>query len=842
MTASMDPESLSHLARSLDRRLSLGQLAVLNGFLTADALEDCLREHRSSGKPLGGLLVSRRHLTPAELSSLLKEQALLEHDGAGRIPEGAEDVERMIGRYALVRKVGAGGAGVVWKAWDTQLERWVAIKEPQLDRGVSTERFLREARAAAQLKHPNLIQIFEVGEQDGLAYLVMDFVEGRRLDECAMDPGAAASTMALVCDAVEAMHARGVVHRDIKPQNILIDSKGEPHLGDFGLAKLVESSPLTIEGGFLGTPQYAAPEQVVGKREEIGPGTDVYGLGATLYHVLSGRPPFAGEEIHQVLDRKRREMGPRPIRDAAPSLSPELALVVSRAMESRRADRYPSAAALADDLRRVVRGERPSVRPPSAWDHTRRLMRRHSRGFAAAAFLGLVLAGVAALRVREYRRDAAYETARQKGDEWWTRSVGLLRTGDREGLRKSLQEAVLAYAQASAEAPSRPYPWLMNGRCNRLSGNLEVAEKAWTKALDLDPEFGPARLERAKLHLSAVANLRVPSTLHAGATVRFGPPEPETSGDALQRKKGEEDLAAARNARGLEPGALDYLEGMLALGSRDFQKATDALRRYTADHPWDASALAMQGASEYYSLRFEEAEATWSKVVALEPLAERYRALGHVRFCRGRIAEAIAAYDQAVLLKPDHSGAFCDRGAAEQARGEFDRAIADYSTAIKFRPGFARAYNNRGTALAEKKQFEEAHRDFQAAQEASPFYVEAYVNRGILFVKQGKTAEAAEELEAACEIDPTNVDARTNRGMCRILLLEYDQAIEDLNAALARSPGNAEALFLRAQAREGSGDTSTAIKDMQEALRRAPERWLRRSRAEDLLKFWMGPR
>jgi tetratricopeptide (TPR) repeat protein len=840
MTPPLDPESLSHLARSLDRRVSIGQLALLNGLLSADALEECLREHHASGKPLGGLLVSRRHLTPSELSSLLKEQSLLEHDAAGRLPEGAEEVERMIGRYALVRKAGAGGAGVVWKAWDTQLERWVAIKEPQLDRGVSTERFLREARAAAQLNHPHLIQIFEVGEQDGVAYLVMDYVEGRRLDECRPDARAAASLMAKVCDAVEAMHARGVVHRDIKPQNILVDAQGEPHLGDFGLARLIESVPLTIEGGFLGTPQYAAPEQVAGKRADIGPATDVYGLGATLYHVLSGRPPFDGEDAHQILERKRKEIGPRPVRDASPSVSPELALVVSRAMESRRADRYPTAAALGEDLKRFLRGESLSIRPPNALGQTLRIVRRFHRPLAAAIVLAAIVAGVSSLRDRESRREVAYEMARQKGDEWWARAVGLIR--DREGLRKSLQEALRAYGDAAAAAPSRPYPWLMRGRCHRLSGDPEEAEKAWTKALELDPEFGPALLERAKLHLAAVANLRVPSMLHAGTSVRFGTPEPETPEESARRKKGEQDLEAARTARGLDPAAVSYLEGMLALASRDFANAPSALRRYTAEHPWDAAALAMQGASEYYAGRFEEAESTWSKVAALEPLADRYRALGHVRFCRERYAEAIAAYDQAVRIRPDHPDAFCDRGAAEQARGEFDRAIADYSKALELRKSFARAHNNRGAALAEKKEFERAHRDFQDAQESSPFYVEAYVNEGILFLKQGKAAEAAEELDAALEIDPKNVDALTHRGVCRMLLLEVDKAIEDLNAALAQSPGNAEALFFRAQALHGKGDDRAARVDLEEALRRAPSSWPRRSRAEELLKLWKGRR
>ncbi|HEX7901479.1 MAG TPA: tetratricopeptide repeat protein [Planctomycetota bacterium] len=741
-------------------------------------------------------------MDPERLSNLAK--SLLEPDV----------VERMLGRYALVRKLGEGGAGVVWKAWDTKLERWVAVKEPRLDHGNARERFLREARAAARLKHPGLIQIYEADEHDGQAFIVMDFVEGRRLDETTLNPRDGAALMARVCDAVECVHAQGIVHRDIKPQNILVDAGQAPRLGDFGLAKTLEAGPLTVEGGFLGTPQYVAPEQAAGRLAEIGPRTDVYALGATLYHVLCGRPPFDGEDAPAILGKKLRGEGPRPVSQVHGPLPPALVQIVGRAMEARPEDRYPSAASLGEDLRRFLRGEEPGRRPLSL-----RWAKRLAPGLAVAL---LAAAALGTFWVRG-SRDAAYETARQKGDELWIRSLGFLRGADRDGLRRVLGETMRAFERATSEAPSRPYPWLMRGRCRMLLGEKVEAERAWTRALALDPACGAALLERAKLHLAAYARLRLPS---------------ESADDAALRKKGQDDLAAARAARDLDATALKLLEGLAHLGSRDFAKAAAALRAYTDENSWDASALAMLGAAEYYGGRFDAAESTWTRVIALEPLAERYAARGHARFRLGRHEQALEDYDRAVRLAPDVADAWCDRGAALQAASQLDRAIADYSEAIARRPDLARAFVLRGTARAEKGDVEQADQDFLEAQRIAPFDVDAYVNRGVAFLRWKRTAEAVEEFDAALEIDPGHVEALSRRGVCRLLTLDCEGAMRDFEKALAIAPENPDLHFHRAQARYAKGETAKAAEELKTSLGKAPAGWARRARAEELLREW----
>src|SRR6184192_1853790 len=209
-----------------------------------------------------------------------------------------------LGDYELLEEVGRGGQGVVFRARQKSLNRTVAIKVISLGQWASKahlRRFRLEAEAAAKLEHPGIVPIHEVGERDGSCYFSMKFVEGGQLDEVArrepMPIRRAVEFIAKVARTVHYAHEHGILHRDIKPGNILLDANGEPHLTDFGLARLVEHGS-TVTGSLevMGTPSYMAPEQAVGNNAAVGRATDVYGLGAVLYELLTGRPPFAGEQ------------------------------------------------------------------------------------------------------------------------------------------------------------------------------------------------------------------------------------------------------------------------------------------------------------------------------------------------------------------------------------------------------------------------------------------------------------------------------------------------------------------------------------------------------------------
>jgi len=224
-----------------------------------------------------------------------------------------------LGDYELLEEIGRGGQGVVFRARQKSLNRTVALKVISLGQWASKahlKRFRLEAEAAARLEHPGIVPIHEVGERDGSCYFSMKFVEGGQLDEVVrrepMPIRSAVELIAKVARTVHYAHEHGILHRDIKPGNILLDAKGEPHLTDFGLARLVESeSSVTHTLDVLGTPSYMAPEQAVGNNAAISSATDVYGLGAVLYQLLTSQPPFAGgatyETIRLLLDTEPRQ-------------------------------------------------------------------------------------------------------------------------------------------------------------------------------------------------------------------------------------------------------------------------------------------------------------------------------------------------------------------------------------------------------------------------------------------------------------------------------------------------------------------------------------------------------
>src|ERR1700758_2749194 len=269
-----------------------------------------------------------------------------------------------LGDYELLEEIGRGAQGVVFRARQKSLNRIVALKVISLGQWASKahlKRFRREAEAAASLDNPSIVPIYEVGERDGSCYFSMKFVEGGQLDEVVkrspMSIRRAVELIAKVARTVHYAHEHGILHRDIKPGNILLDGKGEPHLTDFGLARLLETeSTVTRTMEVLGTPSYMAPEQAMGNNAGISSLTDIYGLGAVLYQLLTGQPPFAGgatyETIKLLLDTE-----PRQPRLLNPKIDRDLSTICLKCLEKDPKRRYPSALALAEDLERWLKHE-----------------------------------------------------------------------------------------------------------------------------------------------------------------------------------------------------------------------------------------------------------------------------------------------------------------------------------------------------------------------------------------------------------------------------------------------------------------------------------------------------
>ncbi len=355
---------------------------------------------------------------------------------------------RAFGSYELLEEIARGGMGIVYRARQTQAKRVVALK--LMAGGVFAapdfvQRFLTEAEAAGRLDHPNIVPIYEVGECEGLPFFSMKYLEGGTLARriatgtSPIPSRAAVKWLILLSRAVQYAHQRGILHRDIKPGNVLLDTNGEPYLTDFGLARLVEkASTLTHTLAVLGTPSYMSPEHARGDKRQLTTAADVYGLGAILYELLTGQPPFAGgttmETVRQVLERDPRR--PAALR---PGIDRDLETICLKCLQKDASRRYGSAEALATDLECWQRHEPILARPTPPLERIGKWVRRHKGGFAAiVTFLLLLLTGLAVSTVqartqRELRRQAetnelrALEAHQKAADEAEKRRRDLVR-------------------------------------------------------------------------------------------------------------------------------------------------------------------------------------------------------------------------------------------------------------------------------------------------------------------------------------------------------------------------------------------------------------------------------
>ncbi len=348
------------------------------------------------------------------LEDLKKRSPLALWDGGAAVPLSVPG-------YELLEKLGQGGMGVVYKARQIDLDRLVALKMiPAGPNGTSVEaeRFWAEAQAAARLQHPNIVQVYEVGMQKGLPYFSMELVDGgnlaQRLNNTPQPLREAVRLVATLAQAMEASHRQGVVHRDLKPDNVLFTRAGEPKISDFGLAKRLEvSTGHTLEGSIVGTPGYMAPEQAQGKVKEIGPATDVYALGAILYEMLTGKPPFRAEtSLETVLQVIHDE--PVPPRQLRPKVPRDLETICLKCLQKEPHRRYSSAGDLAEDLTRFRNGDPIRARPVSKIEKVRRWCCKHPARAGLILALTLLLAtlagimgtAVVAQRQTQYRTQA----------------------------------------------------------------------------------------------------------------------------------------------------------------------------------------------------------------------------------------------------------------------------------------------------------------------------------------------------------------------------------------------------------------------------------------------------
>ncbi len=375
----------------------------------APALDEYLRRFPEYAGPLR--LQAELHLAMGPVAPAAGEPTLAEPAGPESRPGPA------VPGYEVLGELGRGGMGVVYKARQLALNRLVALKVVLAGAFAGDEqqrRFRAEAEAIARLRHPNFVQVHDYGVRDGHAYLALEFIEGGTLAQQAagvpQPPRAAARTVETLAAAMHEAHRAGLVHRDLKPANVLLTADGVLKITDFGLVKRLEGGATqTASGALLGTPTYMAPEQVAGGTGAVGPAADVYALGVILYELLTGRPPFQGEGVLEVL-RQVQEREPVPPGRLQPGLPRDLETVCLKALAREPARRYASAAALADDLRNFLADRPVAARAVTRWERGWRWCRRNpgvaTLGAVAAALLLTLLlgGGVTALVMRERNR------------------------------------------------------------------------------------------------------------------------------------------------------------------------------------------------------------------------------------------------------------------------------------------------------------------------------------------------------------------------------------------------------------------------------------------------------
>ena len=507
--------------------------------------------------------------------------------------------------------IGSGGMGEVYRAWDAELDRPVALKYLRVSDPAQVERLKREARAQARVDHPGVCRVYEVGDDDGRPYIAMQYVAGRQLDEAARDMSVEQKVLVVreVAEAVQAAHAAGLIHRDLKPANILVaeDDEGRPRpfVVDFGIAREQDVGGVTATGQVIGTPGYLSPEQARGEVGGLDRRTDVFSLGVILYELLVGRRPFVGDSPVEVL-LALLEREPPPLRRLSPRLPRDLETVVMTCLEKDPARRYPSARALADDLGRFLAGVPVTARRGGRWRHLVALFRKHpgtaALGASSLAAV-LVLAGLAVAARFDASRQAlvaqrfGQETERMEGhlersyllplhdirdDVARVRERTATIVGELAGMPASLQalgEAALGRGELALGEPAA------------ARDHLERAWQLGERSPRTARALGLALAELYRLALEEANAIRTPE-LRERALARAAAELREPARLALERSAGDPE----------HPG---FLAATLAFVSQDLDGALAHLERLRQSEPFFYRGDLLAGT--IHRQRFEEA-------------------------------------------------------------------------------------------------------------------------------------------------------------------------------------------------------------------------------------------
>jgi len=592
-------------------------LALVEGVLSRDQVDPLRAEVVRLGRSPLELLLERGQLSPETLSSLRGEiqrqappavegqpqEPPTRQPGAAAKAASSEPVFPLPNwdRYQPVRFLGQGGMGQVFLAYDPRLRRNVAIKFVKEGSPELAQRFLSEARAQARVQHERVCEMYEVGEVQGRAYIAMQYVEGLSLSQLAPELRLEQKIRVMrdVAEGVHAAHRAGLIHRDLKPSNVLVerteDGGLKPYVMDFGLARDWQGEH-TATGAVLGTPHYMAPEQARGEVAQLDRRVDVYSLGATLYQVLTGQPPFAGVNALEVVSRIQTEE-PQPPRALVPDLPVDLEAIVLKCLEKDRAARYDSARALGDDLERFLAGEPVLARPAGPWYRLRKKARKHRLLVAVGSAVTLVLGaavGQAALASREVVQRERFSrrfTERVERIEAMARYSSMAplhdTSADRQAIRASMSE-LEAEVSEGGERAEGPGSYAL-GRALLALGDAEGArarlEFAWQRGY---------REPRVAYALAlALGQLYREQLLEVGRLRNAE--QREARRRELERRYREPALSYLQQSQGAEVPSPEYVAALLAFYEGRHEEALKHLETMGATNPWFYEAPMLRG-------------------------------------------------------------------------------------------------------------------------------------------------------------------------------------------------------------------------------------------------------
>jgi eukaryotic-like serine/threonine-protein kinase len=754
--------------------------------------------------------------------------------------------------YEVLEKLGQGGMGVVYKARQLRPNRVVALKMMLAGAQASAEhrtRFRLETEAVARLRHPNIVQIYEVGEHEGRPFCCLEFLEGGNLGErlagTPQPARPAAGLMETLARAMHAAHQQGVIHRDVKPANILLAADGTPKISDFGLAKqLDEDTGQTQAGAVMGTPPYMAPEQAAGRNRDIGPTTDVYALGAVLYELLTGRPPFRAATQVETLDQVRTQ-DPVPVRRLQPAVPRDVETICLKCLAKEPHKRYASALELAEDLRRFLHNEPIKGRPVPTWERGLKWVRRRPTAAAlvvtsAVAVLSLLCGSLLYLGQRardaeerartaqqllsEHERQEAVRQLVRDGEaavaaqDWQNARLLLLRAVDRTGPDEEALGDLRAHAQALLQQAQQ--------RLEEAAGRQKALERLRQFREKRDEALFYATLATGEGWLANVKKTR--AAAREGLELAGVLPEGKAPPPRDASWTDEENAAAVAGCYELllvladaDAQALPGEEaaGQLGQALRDLDRA-DSLG--WAGHPTQVYHLRR---ARYLEQLGDPAAAAERRLAAARPLATAldYYLAGDEQYKQGNIPEAVRDFENALDKQPDHfwaryflSVGYLRLGRAAEARVGLDACRLQ-------RPTFVWVYLLRGFAHVQLNEFKEAEEDFQKAVRLGPERDAEhvlYANRGLLWCQQGQLDKAADDLRRAITLKPEEYQAYVTLAQVYQKQKKWAEAAQQLKQATDLEPDLAVLHRLRARLELDSPepDLGAALRHSQNAM------------------------